>query len=43
MAAINVQEGARLPGSRRAEARRMTQRDGVSVDASLLSRIAAMT
>jgi (2R)-3-sulfolactate dehydrogenase (NADP+) len=40
--AIAGQEGARLPGARRQAARARTERDGVSVDAALASRIEAL-
>lgn len=38
-AAIEEQPGARLPGSQRAQARKRTEREGVSVPMSLLNRI----
>jgi (2R)-3-sulfolactate dehydrogenase (NADP+) len=40
-AAITGQEGARLPGTRRAAARARTEKEGVSVDAALMERLMA--
>ena len=38
---ITDQDGARLPGRRRAEARRRTEKEGVAVDDALMDRIKA--
>ena len=38
---ITDQDGARLPGRRRAEARKRTEKEGVSVDEALMDRIKA--
>ena len=42
IAAIEGQEGARLPGSRRLEARARAAREGLAVPAALLAEIRAL-